>query len=122
LIFIPWHFPLHEDPYIKGASIKAEKEFKQKYPVIYNYLVGYKENLANRNKSETGIRYEWYALQRCAASYYKEFARKKIVWGNLALSAKFSMADPDVFLNAPSNMITGGGSYLLAILPVPYRW
>ena len=29
LIYVPWHFPLHNDPSIKGASIKAEEEFKK---------------------------------------------------------------------------------------------
>ncbi|MGC9151934.1 MAG: Eco57I restriction-modification methylase domain-containing protein, partial [Microbacter sp.] len=28
VIFIPWHFPLHEDTSIQGASEKAEKEFQ----------------------------------------------------------------------------------------------
>ena len=38
LIYIPWHFPLHNDPNIKGASVKAEEEFKKQYPAIYSYL------------------------------------------------------------------------------------
>lgn len=116
LLFIPWHFPLHDIPSVKGASLEAENAFKKMYPILYEYLVGFKENLSHRNKSETGIRYEWYALQRCAASYYKDFEKKRIVWGNLALSAQFALAEPDVFLNAPSNMITRGGNYLLAVL------
>lgn len=116
LLFIPWHFPLHDIPSIKGASFEAENAFKRIYPILYEYLVGFKKNLSHRNKSETGIRYEWYALQRCAASYYKDFEKERIVWGNLALSAQFALAKPDVFLNAPSNMITGGGNYLLAVL------
>ncbi len=116
LLFIPWHFPLHDTPSIKGASLEAENAFKKYYPFLYEYLVGFQGNLSQRNKSETGIRYEWYALQRCAASYYQDFGKKKIVWGNLALNAQFAMAEPDVFLNAPSNMITRGGNYLLAVL------
>ncbi|EMP17068.1 type II restriction-modification enzyme, partial [Fusobacterium nucleatum CC53] len=28
------------------------------------YLLKYKDSLSNRNKEETGIRYEWYCLQR----------------------------------------------------------
>jgi type I restriction-modification system DNA methylase subunit len=117
LLFIPWHFPIHEDQNVKGASKLAEIEFKNNYPALYEHLHNMKEPLSNRNKSETGIRYEWYALQRCAASYYKEFAKEKIVWGNLALSAQYSLAGPGFFLNAPSNMITGKNlRYLLAIL------
>lgn len=38
LIYIPWHFPLHEDQSITTASAKAEKEFKRLYPAIYTHL------------------------------------------------------------------------------------
>ncbi|NLB00046.1 MAG: hypothetical protein GX837_03650, partial [Methanomicrobiales archaeon] len=38
LLFLPWHFPLHEDPSINGASVKAEMKFKEMYPSIFNYL------------------------------------------------------------------------------------
>ncbi|GIW21746.1 MAG: hypothetical protein KatS3mg068_0753 [Candidatus Sericytochromatia bacterium] len=80
IIFIPWHFPLHEDKNIQGSSIKAEEEFKKQYPCLYNYLLNYKDKLFQRNKDETGIRYEWYALQRCANTYYQEFEKEKVVW------------------------------------------
>ena len=29
LLFVPWHFPLHNDASIQGASKKAEKEFER---------------------------------------------------------------------------------------------
>lgn len=69
LIYIPWHFPLHKETSIVGASEKAELEFQKEYTDIYNHLLKYKEQLSNRNKAETGIRYEWYALQRWGANY-----------------------------------------------------
>lgn len=80
LLFIPWHFPLHNDPTISGASEVAEKEFKNQYPAIYNHLFKYKKQLSNRNKAETGIRYEWYALQRWGANYWEDFSKQKIVY------------------------------------------
>jgi len=56
-----------------------------------------------------------YNLRNCA--YISDFFKLKIVWGNLALSAQFALADPDVFINAPSNMITSNQvKYLLAVL------
>jgi adenine-specific DNA-methyltransferase len=79
LLFIPWHFPLNEDSSITGASEKAEKEFQNHYPAIYKHLLQFKKQLSERNKAETGIRYEWYALQRCAASYWQEFSQPKII-------------------------------------------
>ena len=70
LIWIPWHFPLHLDSTIEGASKKAEMEFEKQYSAVYNHLFEYKEPLSKRNKAETGIRYEWYALQRWGSKYW----------------------------------------------------
>lgn len=116
LLFIPWHFPLHEDNTITGASAKAENVFSQKYPAVYNHLLQYKKQLEKRNQAETGIRYEWYALQRWGAKYWNDFSKPKIVWGNLCLSSQFAYVEKDFFINAPSPMIVPGNKYLLAIL------
>ncbi|MGV4511184.1 Eco57I restriction-modification methylase domain-containing protein, partial [Ornithobacterium rhinotracheale] len=90
LLFIPWHFPLHEDTTIKGASLKAEKEFEKQYPAVYNHLLKYKDRLCKRNKAETGIRYEWYALQRWGANYWEDFYKQKIVWKRVGSKIRFS--------------------------------
>ena len=86
LLFIPWHFPLHEDSTITGVSQNAENQFRKNYPSIYNHLLEYKDRLSNRNKAETGIRYEWYALQRCANTYLSEFEKPKIIYRRIAQS------------------------------------
>ena len=70
LIYIPWHFPLQFDETIQGASEKAEAAFMEQYPAIYTHMLQHKEPLSRRNKSETGIRYEWYAMQRWGANYW----------------------------------------------------
>ncbi len=80
LIYIPWHFPYQFDESITGASEKAEKAFKEQYPAVYNHMLEYKEPLSKRNKAETGIRYEWYAMQRWGAKYWEDFSKPKIVW------------------------------------------
>ncbi len=116
LLYIPWHFPLHEDESIKGASAKAEKEFARQYPALYNHLLKFKPALENRNVDETGIRYEWYALQRWGADYWKEFDKQLIVWGNLTVEPKFSFTPPGTYINAPANMIVSDSKYLLGIL------
>jgi adenine-specific DNA-methyltransferase len=115
-LFIPWHFPLHKDLTITGASEAAEQAFKVLYPAIYNHLLKYKLQLSNRNKEETGIRYEWYALQRWGANYWEDFSRQKIVWGNLNLKASYTLAESNMFVNAPCPMIVPANKYLLAIL------
>jgi hypothetical protein len=53
LLFIPWHFPLHNDSSVQGSSEKAEQEFKKQYPAVYDHLLQYKKQLSNRNKAET---------------------------------------------------------------------
>lgn len=116
LIFIPWHFPLHKGQ-ISGASRDAEESFEKNYPAIYDYLINFKGRLETRNKDETGIRYEWYALQRCAASYYEEFDKPKIVWGNLSKRSSFTLDEKNGFyVNAPACILPTNSRYVLGIL------
>ena len=117
LLFIPWHFPLHEDSTISGASEVAENRFKEDYPSIYNHLLQYKDRLSKRNRSETGIRYEWYALQRCASTYYPDFDKEKIVWQEIAKEGQFFI-DRDKFYTLDTTRILTGKNltYLLGIL------
>ena len=107
LLFIPWHFPLHEDDTINGASEKAEREFSIRFPVLYNHLKEHYEGLSERNKEETGIRYEWYALQRCAASYYQKFDEEKIVWPLTADKWGFAF-------DHKKHYLTSGGFFLVS--------
>lgn len=83
LIFVPWHFPLHLDPSIRGVSSTAELRFREGYPAIYAHLESFKAELSARNKAETGVRYEWYALQRWASEYWEEFSHTKIVYPDI---------------------------------------
>ena len=92
LIYIPWHFPYQFDESIQGASEKAERAFKEQYPAVYSHMLQYKEPLSKRNKAETGIRYEWYAMQRWGAKYWEDFFKPKITWGNLNLQGTYAYA------------------------------
>ena len=117
LLFIPWHFPLHEDSTISGASGVAENRFKENYPPIYNHLLQHKEKLSKRNRSETGIRYEWYALQRCASTYYFEFEKEKIVWQEMAKEGTFFIDRNEFYSLDTTRILTGKNlPYLLGIL------
>ena len=127
LIFIPWHFPLHKDETITGNSKKAEQELKKQYPAIYNHLLAHKEKLSKRNKAETGIRYEWYALQRCANTYYQEFEKEKIVYPETTQGANFYFDNKDFyFLEKTCFMMVGENlKYLTALLsskPLEYSY
>lgn len=117
VLYIPWHFPLHEDNTITGASNLAEREFQKEYPDIYDHLSIYKENLKNRNKAETGIRYEWYALQRFANTFFDNFSKEKIIWLVLTDKASFAYEPNGYLVNDSAFMMVGENlKYLLAIL------
>ena len=93
LIYIPWHFPFQFDESIQGASEKAEKAFSEQYSAVYSHMLQYKEPLSKRNKAETGIRYEWYAMQRWGAKYWEDFSRPKIIWKRIGSILRFSYDD-----------------------------
>ena len=117
IVYIPWHFPLHLDPTITGASEKAEEAFKTSYPSVYNHLEGYKDILKKRNQAETGIRYEWYALQRWGANYWEEFEKPKIMYPNMTKYMPFYFDIKGFYQNDKSFLITGRHlSYLAAFL------
>ena len=113
IVYIPWHFPLHLDPAITGASEKAEEAFKTSYPSVYNHLEGYKDTLKKRNQAETGIRYEWYALQRWGANYWEEFEKPKIVFAELSDRAKFYYDNQGMYPDKTNFIITGDSIELL---------
>ena len=117
LIYIPWHFPYQFDESIKGASEKAEEAFKEQYSAVYNHMLQYKEPLSKRNKAETGIRYEWYAMQRWGAKYWEDFDKPKIMYPNMTKYLPFYYDEKGFYQNDKSFMITGAHvSYLAAFL------
>ncbi|WP_455091437.1 TaqI-like C-terminal specificity domain-containing protein [Prevotella jejuni] len=117
LIYIPWHFPYQFDESIQGASTKAEEAFKLQYPAVYSHLLQYKESLLKRNKAETGIRYEWYAMQRWGAKYWEDFSKPKIMYPNMTKYIPFYYDEKGFYQNDKSFMITGNFvAYLTAFL------
>lgn len=114
LLFIPWHFPLHNEPTVNGASDEAERRLKSDYPALYKHLKSHHEGLSKRNKEETGIRYEWYALQRCAASYFEQFEEEKIVWPLTADKWGFA-------IDTKKHYLTSGGFFMVSeSIPLKY--
>jgi hypothetical protein len=117
LIFIPWHFPLHKDSSITGSSKKAEKIFQMQYSALYNHFLKYKTQLSKRNTAETGIRYEWYALQRCANTYYEEFEKEKILFSRIVRSPQFYYDKNSYYGEATTYVMSGNSlKYLLGFL------
>ncbi|MCQ2627680.1 class I SAM-dependent DNA methyltransferase [Helicobacter pylori] len=119
VIFIPWHFPNTGSP--KDME-QNEKDFSIHYPIIYAHLLSHKDELLKRNKDETGKRYEWYCLQRWAASYYQDFEKEKIVYGEIVQEPRFYLDNGECelgyfYAEATSFILTGEHlHYLLGML------
>ena len=96
------------------------------YPAVKNYLLSFgierleqtgKIHVINgeRVKSRKKTNNKWFETQD-SISYWDDFSKQKIVWGNLCLSAQYAFVESDFFINAPSPMIVPGSKYLLAVL------
>jgi adenine-specific DNA-methyltransferase len=117
LLYIPWHFPLNADASISGVSTEAEEAFVKSYPDIYCHLSQHKENLLKRNQAETGIRYEWYALQRSGITYFNDFIQEKIVWLTISDKAKFAIDNTGAICLDTAFFLTGENIYtVLSVL------
>ena len=117
LIYIPWHFPLQFDESITGASEKAEIAFQEQYPAVYQHMLKYKEPLSKRNKAETGIRYEWYAMQRWGAKYWEDFSKPKIIYPETTMGAFFAFDENGYFIDKTCFMlISNKAEFLQQIL------
>ena len=69
----------------------------------------------NKERSRKKTSNKWFEVQD-SISYWDDFYKQKIVWGNLNLSAAYSLAPEGMFLNAPSNMIVPASRSLLCVL------
>ena len=74
------------------------------------YIIG-GEKVKARKKTNN----KWFETQD-SISYWDEFSKPKIVWGNLNTSGSYALAPENMFINAPSCMIVPGNKYLLAAL------
>jgi hypothetical protein len=95
------------------------------YPAIKQHLVDIEEKRVRGELGEKAQKAKGlfcrddqgktpYNLRNCA--YIPDFEKKKIVWGNLALSCQFALAESGVYISAPSPIISGGDRFLLAVL------
>ena len=113
LIYIPWHFPYQFDESIQGASEKAENAFKEQYPAVYSHMLQYKEPLSKRNKAETGIRYEWYAMQRWGAKYWEDFNKPKVMWKIIGCNINFCFDERKFICNNAVDIMVGNRDNLI---------
>lgn len=103
-----WLINSHNGISRKGIEpINVEKD----YPAIYEHLLPYKELLQIRqNKGD-----HWTNLRNCA--YFQEFAKPKIIWGELSDVPKFAFDNSGMYAEATLFAMTGEKlKYLLTVL------
>ena len=107
----------------------------ESYPAVKNYLLSIgierleqtgETHIVNgkkikaRKKAETGIRYEWYAMQRWGAKYWEDFSKPKIVWKIIGNQMAFAYDANNYVMNNACYIMTGDHlDYLLAVLNFP---
>ena len=71
------------------------------YPVLKKHLDQFWDKISNRQ--DRGV--TPYNLRNCA--YYTEFAKERVVWIELVDQGRFSLVEPDVFINNTMYMMSG---------------
>lgn len=108
------------------ATFPAKHYDIEKYPTVKDYLLSFgmerleqtgKEHTINgeKIKARKKTNNKWFETQD-SISYWDEFNKPKIVWGNLNLSATYTLAPAGMMINAPATMIVPASESLLCIL------
>ncbi len=108
------------------ATFPAKHYDIEKYPAVKDYLLSFgmerleqtgKEHTINgeKIKARKKTNNKWFETQD-SISYWDEFNKPKIVWGNLNLSATYTLAPAGMMINAPATMIVPASESLLCIL------
>ncbi len=96
-------------------SLKIDIE---EYPAVKNHLLSFGYDRLKQT-GEIGARKKtnnkWFETQD-SISYWDDFFKQKIVWGNLNLKASYAIAPEGFFVNAPCPMIVPANKYLLVVL------
>ena len=102
------HYDIEQYPAVKKYLLSFGIERLEQTGKIHN-VNG--EKIKARKKTNN----KWFETQD-SISYWEDFSKPKIVWGNLNLRPSYAIVEDNSFLNAPSPMIVPASRYLLAIL------
>jgi type I restriction-modification system DNA methylase subunit len=100
----------------RGVDIK-------RYPAIQKFLSSFKDRLLPKPKDWKGENwkgrkpgsYKWYEIQD-AIDYYADFEKPKIMWPEIAGSARFAYDNSGYYANNKVFIIPDGSLYLLGLL------
>lgn len=100
------------------ATFPSLKIDIENYPAVKQHLLSFGYDRLKQT-GEPGARKktnnQWFETQD-SISYWDDFSKQKIVWGNLNLKAAYSIAPEGFFVNAPCPMIVPANKYLLSVL------
>lgn len=83
----------------------------KQYPIVYKYLESFKPDIEIRQDQGD----HWSNLRNC--TYFEEFEKPKIIWGEISDEPKFAYDEDGYFAEATTFIMTGDNlKYLLAIL------
>ena len=102
------HYDIEEYPAVKAHLLSFGKERLEQ--TGKKYIIDGEEIKARKKTSN-----KWFETQD-SISYWEDFSKPKIVWGNLNLTASYALVNDEYFINAPSPMIVPANRYLLAVL------
>jgi len=102
------HYNIDDFPAVKSYLLSIGKERLEQTGKTH-FIEG--EKVKARKKTNN----KWFETQD-SISYWEDFSKPKIVWGNLNLRASYVMVEENCFVNAPSPIIVPGSKYLLGIL------
>jgi type II restriction/modification system DNA methylase subunit YeeA len=90
---------------INRGKNNAEKFFKDTFSSIYQHLKSFEEKAKKRDDQGD----YWWELRHC--TYYSEFEKEKVVWGNISYNSTFSFVERGMFINAPANILISDNGY-----------
>ena len=127
-------------PFISGSELKrygveTKNEYLifsrrgvniEHYPIIKKYLEKYKDELTPKKNSKQMVGrkpgdYSWYELQD-SISYYKEFDKPKIMFGEVQVSPKFYLDRSNYYPNKTIFIISKDDPALVAFLNSKLSW
>jgi hypothetical protein len=94
--------------------IFAKRGFElEKFPLIKNYLIEYKEQLSLRATIDS---HPWYELQQPQMGIYKCFESERIIYPDITSTPNFSICSAGIFQDNTTYSINSSSRFLLGIL------
>jgi len=119
------HYNIDDFPalknYLEGFEPKLRQTGENLTPVeikkvlLHGEANGISLKAGDLVKSRKKTNNKWFETQD-SISYWEDFYKQKIVWGNLNLKGSYTIVPEGYFINAPCPMIVPANRYLLAVL------